>query len=96
MVNVLVEIWYLPAKLVETLDEKAFKSRSMIGIKDQWDDDRSFVVFLIVFFSLMLYCLFTLLRLVRPRPLVTCYADYTPLGGPRMLIGAEFSRKHCS
>ena len=59
MVNVLVEIWYLPAKLVETLDEKAFKSRSMIGIKDQWDDDRSFVVFLIVFFSLMLYRLFT-------------------------------------
>ena len=59
MIKVLVKIWYLPARLVEKLDEKASKSRSMIGIKDQWDDDRSFVVFLIVFFSLMLYRLFT-------------------------------------
>ncbi len=57
--NVLARIWYLPARLVEKLDEKASKSRAMIGIKDQWDDDRSFVVFLIVFFSLMLYRLFT-------------------------------------
>ena len=57
--KVLAKIWYLPARLVEKLDEKAFKSRAMIGIKDQWDDDRSFVVFLIVFFSLMLYRLFT-------------------------------------
>ena len=57
--KVLARIWYLPAKLVEKLDEKASKSRAMIGIKDQWDDDRSFVVFLIVFFSLMLYRLFT-------------------------------------
>ena len=96
MIKVLVKIWYLPAKLVKKLDEKAFKSRSMIGIKDQWDENRSFVVFLIVFFSLMLYRLFTLLRLVRPRPLVTCYSDYTPLGSPRKLIGAEFLRTHCS
>ena len=57
--KVLAKIWYLPARLVENLDEKASKSRAMIGIKDQWDDDRSFVVFLIVFFSLMLYRLFT-------------------------------------
>lgn len=57
--KVLAKIWYLPARLVEKLDEKASKSRAMIGIKDQWDDDRSFVVFLIVFFSLMLYRLFT-------------------------------------
>lgn len=57
--KVLTKIWYLPARLVEKLDEKASKSRAMIGIKDQWDDDRSFVVFLIVFFSLMLYRLFT-------------------------------------
>ena len=57
--KVLANIWYLPARLVEKLDEKASKSRAMIGIKDQWDDDRSFVVFLIVFFSLMLYRLFT-------------------------------------
>ena len=57
--KVLARIWYLPARLVEKLDEKASKSRAMIGIKDQWDDDRSFVVFLIVFFSLMLYRLFT-------------------------------------
>ena len=57
--KVLAKIWYLPARLVERLDEKASKSRAMIGIKDQWDDDRSFVVFLIVFFSLMLYRLFT-------------------------------------
>ena len=57
--KVLAKIWYLPARLVEKLNEKASKSRAMIGIKDQWDDDRSFVVFLIVFFSLMLYRLFT-------------------------------------
>ena len=57
--KVLAKIWYLPARLVEKLDEKASKSRAMIGIKDQWDDDRSFVVFLIVLFSLMLYRLFT-------------------------------------
>ena len=57
--KVLARIWYLPARLVEKLDEKASKSRAMIGIKDQWDDDKSFVVFLIVFFSLMLYRLFT-------------------------------------
>ena len=57
--KILARIWYLPARLVEKLDEKASKSRAMIGIKDQWDDDRSFVVFLIVFFSLMLYRLFT-------------------------------------
>ena len=57
--KLLARIWYLPARLVEKLDEKASKSRAMIGIKDQWDDDRSFVVFLIVFFSLMLYRLFT-------------------------------------
>ena len=57
--KVLAKIWYLPARLVERLDEKASKSRAIIGIKDQWDDDRSFVVFLIVFFSLMLYRLFT-------------------------------------
>ena len=57
--KVLAKIWYLPARLVEKLDEKASKSRAMIGIKDQWDDDRSFVVFLIVFFSLMLFRLFT-------------------------------------
>ena len=57
--KVLARIWYLPARLVEKLDEKASKSRAMIGLKDQWDDDRSFVVFLIVFFSLMLYRLFT-------------------------------------
>ena len=57
--TVLARIWYLPARLVEKLDEKASKSRAMIGIKDKWDDDRSFVVFLIVFFSLMLYRLFT-------------------------------------
>ena len=57
--KVLAKIWYLPARLVEKLDEKASKSRAMIGIKDQWDDDRSFVVFLIVFFSLMLYRLLT-------------------------------------
>ncbi|MBQ86012.1 MAG: hypothetical protein CMQ16_06375 [Gammaproteobacteria bacterium] len=35
MIKVRVKIWYLPAKLVKELDEKAFKSRSMIGIKDQ-------------------------------------------------------------
>ena len=57
--KVLARILYLPARLVEKLDKKASKSRAMIGIKDQWDDDRSFVVFLIVFFSLMLYRLFT-------------------------------------
>ena len=57
--KVLARIWYLPGRLVEKLDEKASKSRAMIGIKDQWDDDRSFVVFLIVFFSLILYRLFT-------------------------------------
>ena len=57
--KVLAKVWYLPARLVEKLDEKASKSRAMIGVKDQWDDDRSFVVFLIVFFSLMLYRLFT-------------------------------------
>ena len=57
--KVLTRIWYLPARLVDKLDEKASKSRAMIGIKDQWDDDRSFVVFLIVFFSLMLYRLLT-------------------------------------
>ena len=57
--KLLARIWYLPARLVEKLDEKASKSRAMIGIKDQWDDDRSFVVFLIVFFSLMLYRLLT-------------------------------------
>ena len=57
--KLLARIWYLPARLVEKLDEKASKSRAMIGIKDQWDDDRSFVVFIIVFFSLMLYRLFT-------------------------------------
>ena len=57
--KVLAKIWYLPARLVEKLDEKASKSRAMIGVKDQWDDDRSFVVFLIVFFSLILYRLFT-------------------------------------
>ena len=57
--KVLARIWYLPTRLVEKLDEKASKSRAIIGIKDQWDDDRSFVVFLIVFFSLMLYRLFT-------------------------------------
>ena len=57
--RVLTRIWYLPARLVEKLDEKASKSRAMIGIKDQWDDDRSFVVFLIIFFSLILYRLFT-------------------------------------
>ena len=57
--KVLARIWYLPARLVEKLDEKASKSRTMIGIKDQWDDDRSFIVFLIVFFSLILYRLFT-------------------------------------
>ena len=57
--KLLARIWYLPARLVEKLDEKASKSRAMIGIKDQWDDDRSFVVFLIVLFSLMLYRLFT-------------------------------------
>ena len=57
--KVLAKIWYLPARLVEKLDEKASKSRAMIGIKDQWDDDRSFVVFLIVFFSLILYRLLT-------------------------------------
>ena len=57
--KVLARIWYLPARLVKKLDEKASKSRAMIGIKDQWDDDRSFVVFLIVFFSLILYRLFT-------------------------------------
>ena len=57
--KLLARIWYLPARLVEKLDEKASKSRAMIGIKDQWDDDRSFVVFLIVFFSLILYRLLT-------------------------------------
>ena len=57
--RVLTRIWYLPARLVDKLDEKASKSRAMIGIKDQWDDDRSFVVFLIIFFSLILYRLFT-------------------------------------
>ena len=57
--KVLSRIWYLPAKLVEKLDEKAAKSRAMIGIKDQWDDDRSFVVFLIIFFGLILHRLFT-------------------------------------
>ena len=57
--KVLTRIWYLPARLVDKLDEKASKSRAMIGIKDQWDDDRSFVVFLIIFFSLILYRLFT-------------------------------------
>ena len=57
--KVLGRIWYLPAKLVEKLDEKASKSRAMIGIKDQWDDDRSFVVFLIIFFGLILHRLFT-------------------------------------
>ena len=59
MSKVLVKIWYLPAKLVEKLDEKASKSRAMIGIRDQWDDDKSFVIFLIVFSSLILYRLFT-------------------------------------
>ena len=59
MIKVLARIWHLPARLVEKLDEKASKSRTMIGIKDQWDDDRSFIVFLIVFFSLILYRLFT-------------------------------------
>ena len=59
MGKVLVKIWYLPARLVEKLDEKASKSRAMIGIKDQWDDDRSFVIFLIVFFGLILYRLLT-------------------------------------
>ena len=57
--KLLARVWYLPARLVKKLDEKASKSRAMIGIKDQWDDDRSFVVFLIVFFSLILYRLFT-------------------------------------
>ena len=57
--KILARIWYLPVRLVEKLDEKASKSRAMIGIKDQWDDDRSFVVFLIVFFSLILYRLLT-------------------------------------
>ena len=59
MSKALFKIWYLPARLVEKLDEKASKSRAMIGIKDQWDDDRSFVVFLVIFFSLILYRLFT-------------------------------------
>lgn len=59
MIKVLVRIWHLPARLVEKLDEKASKSRTMLGIKDRWDDDRSFIVFLIVFFSLILYRLFT-------------------------------------
>ena len=58
-IKLLVKIWHLPARLVEKLDEKASKSRAMIGIKDQWDDDRSFVIFLIVFFSLILFRLFT-------------------------------------
>ena len=57
--EILTRIWYLPARLVAKLDEMASKSRAMIGIKDQWDDDRSFVVFLIIFFSLILYRLFT-------------------------------------
>ena len=57
--KLLARVWYLPARLVKKLDEKASKSRAMIGIKDRWDDDRSFVVFLIVFFSLILYRLFT-------------------------------------
>ena len=57
--KLLARIWYLPARLVEKLDEKASKSRAMIGIKDQWDDDRSFVVFLIIFFGLILHRLFT-------------------------------------
>ena len=59
MSKVLARIWYLPTRLVGKLDEIASKSRAMIGIKDQWDDDRSFVVFLIIFFSLILYRLFT-------------------------------------
>ena len=57
--KVLARIWSLPTRLVEKLDKKASKSRAMIGIKDQWDDDRSFVVFLLVFFGLILYRLFT-------------------------------------
>ena len=59
MSKVLARIWYLPTRLAGKLDEIASKSRAMIGIKDQWDDDRSFVVFLIIFFSLILYRLFT-------------------------------------
>ncbi len=59
MRKLLIRIWYLPSSLVENLDEKASKLRAKLGIKDEWDDDTSFVVFLIVFFSLVLYRLFT-------------------------------------
>lgn len=59
MRKLLIRIWYLPISLVENLDEKASKLRVKLGIKDEWDDDTSFVVFLVVFFSLVLYRLFT-------------------------------------
>ena len=59
MRKLLILIWYLPISLVENLDEKASKLRAKLGIKDEWDDDTSFVVFLVVFFSLVLYRLFT-------------------------------------
>ncbi len=59
MRKLLIRIWYLPSSLVENLDEKASKLRAKLGIKDEWDDDTSFVVFLIVFFSSVLYRLFT-------------------------------------
>lgn len=59
MRKLLIRIWYLPSSLVENLDEKASKLRAKLGIKDEWDDDTSFVVFLVVFFSLVLYRLFT-------------------------------------
>ena len=59
MRKLLIRIWYLPSSLVENLDAKASKLRAKLGIKDEWDDDTSFVVFLVVFFSLVLYRLFT-------------------------------------
>ena len=59
MRKLLIRIWFLPSSLVENLDEKASKLRAKLGIKDEWDDDTSFVVFLVVFFSLVLYRLFT-------------------------------------
>ena len=49
----------MPSSLVVILDKKASKLRAKLGIKDEWDDDTSFLVFLIVFFALVLYRLFS-------------------------------------
>ena len=59
MRKLLIRIWYLPSSLIAKIDEKASELRAKLGIKDEWDDDTSFVVFLIVFFSLVVYRLFT-------------------------------------